>query len=78
MFGEDYIWQYITNRAIHDNEIHLYRMYITDSLKAISENKSLVHRYVEIRDSVFNSENYTNSEEKADEIKQNIITKLGG
>lgn len=57
LFGEEYIWQYISQRFEDEQKAEIYRIYVTDALQLISENtarfaggKVMGKRYYEIFD----------------------------
>ena len=85
MLGREYVIDHCVSRLNLEAEEKLYRMYITDALKAISENtsafmkngKSISVRYTDLLNRMKTKESDEDSEEKADEIISRIKKKLG-
>ena len=53
----------------------IYRIYVTDSFKALARWKT---RYVDLVDRKDDGITEENAKEKAEEIKQNIVSKIRG
>ena len=69
MLGDDYISQHCLNVILEEKEKKLFRTYIAESLYAMSHNKALQVRYIDLTDE-------SQKEERTEEeVKTNILEK---
>lgn len=78
MFGEEYIWQAISQKHSEYQKEHFYRCYITEALRLITENTANISGgkiiSVSYRDVIENSNNepQRTSEEIINDMKKKI------
>ena len=78
MFGEEYIWQAISQKHSEYQKEHFYRCYITEALRIISENTANISGgkiiSVSYREAIENGNNkpQRTSEEIIASVKENL------